>query len=161
MLRHSQCSIFALALAAIAKRARAVAVRLATSCLIGLGAATAASAQGVFPPLPTAHGGARVTVVASGLHDPRGLALGAGDSLYVAEAGIDEGAFVPPPPPAPTEPPTRTRCEVYWPVGPKTPGNTARISRIERSGSVVPVVVGGPSTAPPNPPAAATSGKRR
>jgi hypothetical protein len=36
---------------------------------------------------------------------------------------------------------------VYWPVGPKTPGNTARISRIERSGSVVPVVVGGPSTA--------------
>jgi len=107
----------------------------------------AAPAQSGFPPFPTAHGGARVSVVAEGLHDPRGLALGPRGSLYVAEAGTDEGVFVPPPPPAPSEPPTRDRCEVYWPVGPVTPGNSARVSRVERSGAVVPVVVGGASSA--------------
>ena len=39
-----------------------------------------------FPPLPAAHEGARVSVVASGLHDPRGLALGPDGSLYVADS---------------------------------------------------------------------------
>jgi hypothetical protein len=122
-------------------------MQLVSSSLISLALASAATAQGAFPPPPTTHGSARVTVVASGLHDPRGLALGPKGALYVAEAGIDEGVFVPPPPPAPNEPPTRDRCEVYWPVGPKTPGNTARISRIERSGEVVPIVVGEASAA--------------
>lgn len=90
-----------------------------------------------FPPLPQAHAGARVSVLASGLHDPRGMAIGPDGRLYVAEAGTTEGRFVPPLPPAPAEPPTRTRCEVYWPVGPATPGATGRISRIDlRSGQV-------------------------
>jgi len=115
--------------------------------VVSLCAPVAAGAQAAFPPPPTAHGGARVTLVADGLHDPRGLALGPRGTLYVAEAGTDEGVFVPPPPPAPSEPPTRDRCEVYWPVGPVTPGNSSRISRIERSGAVVPVTVGGASSA--------------
>jgi hypothetical protein len=115
--------------------------------VVGFCVSVAAGAQGAFPPLPTAHGGARVTVVAGGLHDPRGLALGPRGALYVAEAGTDDGVFVPPPPPAQNEPATRDRCEVYWPVGPVTPGNSSRIARIERSGAVVPVVVGGASSA--------------
>jgi hypothetical protein len=119
----------------------------AFSLLLTLSAPVAGEAQAAFPPLPITHGGARVTIVAGGLHDPRGLALGPRGALYVAEAGTDEGVFVPPPPPAPTEPPTRDRCEIRWPVGPVTPGNTARISRIERSGAVVPVVVGSASSA--------------
>ena len=81
---------------------------------LGAGAADAAG----FPPPATAGRGIKVDVVAQGLNDPRGLAFGPGGALYVAEAGTTVGAFVPPPPPDPVAPPTRTRCEVYWPVGP-------------------------------------------
>ncbi len=78
-----------------------------------------------------------MSVLATGLHDPRGMAIGPDGRLYVAEAGTTEGQFDPPPPPPPSEPPTRTRCEVYWPVGPATAGATSRISRIDlRSGQV-------------------------
>ena len=86
-----------------------------------------------FPPPPQAHAGARVSVLASGLYDPRGMAIGPDGRLYVAEAGTTEGRFVPPPPPQPNEPPTVTRCEVYWPVGPATPGYTGRISQIDQA----------------------------
>jgi hypothetical protein len=89
-----------------------------------------------FPPAPAPASGVTIEIVATGLHDPRGLAFGPGNELYVAEAGTTVGLFVPPPPPPPNEPPTRTRCEVYWPVGPKTPGFTGRISRIGRNGHV-------------------------
>jgi hypothetical protein len=113
----------------------------------------AASASGgvtkaaVFPPAPATAADVGVEVVASGLHDPRGLAFGPGGELYVAEAGTTVGVFVPPPPPAPNEPPTRTRCEVYWPVGPKSPGFTGRVSRIDKRGNVQVVVEGMPSSA--------------
>jgi hypothetical protein len=92
-----------------------------------------------------AHAGATVTVYASGLDDPRGLAFSPSGQLYVAEAGTTEGTFVPPPPPPPNEPPTQARCEVYWPVGPATPGFTGRISRIDPDGSRTTVVDGLPS----------------
>ena len=99
-----------------------------------------------FPPLPQTHGGAQVSVLAAGLHDPRGMTIGPDGRLYVAEAGTTEGRFVPPPPPPPTEPPTVTRCEVYWPVGPATPGFSGRISRIDlRSGRRQTVADGLPS----------------
>jgi hypothetical protein len=98
------------------------------------GAHGGASLADSFPPTPSAATGVAVHVVAGGLHDPRGLAMGPGNEIYVAEAGTTVGAFVPPPPPAPNEPPTRQRCEVYWPVGPKVPGFTGRISRIDRNG---------------------------
>lgn len=100
-----------------------------------------------FPPAPTTAPNVSVEVVASGLHDPRGLAVGPGNELYVAEAGTTVGVFVPPPPPAPNEPPTRTRCEVYWPVGPKSPGFTGRLSRIDKQGNAHVVAEGLPSTA--------------
>lgn len=87
-----------------------------------------------FPAVPATEPGVRVEVIADGLHDPRGLTFGPGNELYVAEAGTTVGTFVPPPPPAPAEPPTRTRCEVYWPVGPKTAGYTGRVSRIDKRG---------------------------
>jgi hypothetical protein len=89
-----------------------------------------------FPPAPVAAAGVTVTVVAGGFRDPRGLALGPANELYVAEAGSTIGTFVPPPPPAPNEPPTRQRCEVYWPVGPKIGGFDGRVSRIDRNGNV-------------------------
>lgn len=100
-----------------------------------------------FPPAPSPAAGVRVEVVADGLHDPRGLAFGPGNVLYVAEAGTTVGVFVPPPPPAPVEPPTRTRCEVYWPVGPKTPGFDGRITRIARNGTKRVVAENLPSSA--------------
>jgi hypothetical protein len=52
-----------------------------------------------FPAAPSTAAGVRVTVVAGGLHDPRGLAIGPGNDIYVAEAGTTVGMFVPPPPP--------------------------------------------------------------
>ncbi len=109
------------------------------------------------PALPVGHGGAVVSVVADGLHDPRGLVLGEHGEIYVAEAGTDTGIFVLPKPPneeavppntwVPQEPPTQTRCEVYFPVGPATPGYTGRISRIDRHGVRTTVAEGLPSFA--------------
>ncbi len=64
--------------------------------------------------------------------------------LYVAEAGTTEGVLVPLPPES-VEPPTRTRCEVYWPVGPKTAGHTGRIVRITAPGVVQVIASGLPS----------------
>ena len=99
-------------------------------------------------PLPTAHGGARISIVASGLQDPRGMSIGPDSELYVAEAGTTEGVFVPPPPPY-VDPATltRDRCFVDWPVGPVTPGLTGRISRITAKGKVVVVASDLPSFA--------------
>ena len=124
---------------------RFVAVAGWALCAGSLGAGSADAAG--FPPPATAGRGIKVDVVAQGLNDPRGLAFGPGGALYVAEAGTTVGAFVPPPPPDPVEPPTRTRCEVYWPVGPKTPGYTGRVTRIGHHGYKQVVVVDLPSTA--------------
>jgi len=104
------------------------------AAVVGVAGGTASAAS--FPPAPSTAPGVTVEVVAGGLHDPRGLVIGPGNEIYVAEAGTTVGVFVPPPPPAPAEPPTRTRCEVYWPVGPKSPGDSGRVSRIDRHGTV-------------------------
>jgi hypothetical protein len=89
-----------------------------------------------FPDAPVTATGVVVTVVAEGLDDPRSLTLGPDGSLYVGEAGTTTGVFVPPPPPPPTEPPTRTRCSVYWPVGPRVGGFTGGVRRISATGAV-------------------------
>jgi hypothetical protein len=117
----------------------------------------AAAQQPVFPPPPTAHGGARVEVVAEGLNYPRGMTLGARGEIYVAEAGTTTGVFALPKvfdpdagPPytwEPSEPPTATRCEVYWPVGPVTSGYSSSIARINRDGSVTRIATDLPSSA--------------
>jgi hypothetical protein len=113
-----------------------------------LAAGVWASADALDLPLtPVPSSGASVQVVASGLDDPRGLAFGPDGGLYVAEAGTTESVFVGPPPPPPQEPPTRTRCEIYWPVGPATPGYTGRISRVGRAGDVSVIASGLPSFA--------------
>lgn len=108
--------------------------------------ASIAAAQAPFPAPAVGHAGAKVSVVASGLADPRGLALSPSGELYVAEAGTTSGVFVPPPPPPPSEPPSRASCSIGWPLGPATPGFTARISRINRHGQRVTVADELPST---------------
>ena len=63
-----------------------------------------------------------VTVFATGLNDPRGLAFGPDKHLYVAEAGADGGALS-----------TVGQCDqVAPPVGPYTGGNTGRVVRFRR-----------------------------
>ena len=83
-------------------------------------ALTAESHVGVPPPQAT------VTVLASGLNNPRGLKFGPDGALYVAEGGVGGSD------PAPSTP----DCTVPPPVGPYT-GSTAgsRISRIDRHGA--------------------------
>ena len=123
-------------------------LRMCTVLLVvATGASTGAARAADFPPAPATAPDVSVEVIATGLHDPRGLAFGPGNELYVAEAGTTVGAFVPPPPPAPSEPPTRVRCEVYWPVGPKSPGYTGRVSRIDKRGQAHVVAEGMPSSA--------------
>jgi Flp pilus assembly pilin Flp len=82
----------------------------------------------------------KVTVVASGLNNPRGLAFGPGGALYVAEGG--KGGTTS----------TKGQCaQVIPPIGPYTGGFTASISKISRHGNRTVVASGLPSdqTAPP------------
>ena len=93
-----------------------------------------ATARGQAPTLPT------VTVVASGLNNPRGLAFGPDGALYVAEGGTGGTTS------------TAGQCtQVPKPIGPYTGGFTASISRISRHGTRTVVASGLPSsqTAPP------------
>ena len=106
--------------------------RRARLLLLATAVAGSATAQS-FPPLPVAHEGATVSVLASGLHDPRGITPGPAGSLYVAEAGTTEGVFTLPPGPPITDL-SRDRCVMYWPVAPVVGGHTGRVSRIDASG---------------------------
>jgi sugar lactone lactonase YvrE len=119
----------------------------ARGLLLAVSALPSVALASEFPPAPSPAAGVTFEVVANGLHDPRGLAFGPDNELYVAEAGTTVGVFVPPPPPAPNEPPTRTRCEVYWPVGPKTPGFDGHITRIAHDGTAQVVAENMPSAA--------------
>jgi hypothetical protein len=92
------------------------------------------SARAQAPALP------KVTVVASGLNSPRGLAFGPGGALYVAEGG--KGG---------TKSTTGQCTQVVPPIGPYTGGFTASISKISRNGTRTAVASGLPSsqTSPP------------
>ena len=68
---------------------------------------------------------ANVTVVATGLNNPRGLVFGPDGSLYVAEGGAG-GTLT-------TTPEDCT--QVPAPVGPYSGGFTARISKFDRQGN--------------------------
>jgi len=120
---------------------------LKRSCLILAACAAAGTRAADLPLTPIAAHGVSVRVVAGGLSDPRGLVFGPDQLLYVAEAGATQSVFVGPPPPPPTEPPTRTRCEVYWPVGPATPGYSGQVSRVNRDGTTAVVAESLPSYA--------------
>lgn len=78
------------------------------------------------------------TVFASGLNGPRGLKFGPDGTLYIAEAGSGGSTS------------TVGQCEqVPPPVGPYLGGNTARISKVDRFGTVSTVVSGLPSSVSP------------
>lgn len=84
---------------------------------------------------------AAVSVVATGLNNPRGLKFGPDGNLYVAEGGLGG-----------TDSTTPAQCaQVVPPVGPYTgstndPVRGGRISRVSPSGVVTPVVTGLPSS---------------
>jgi sugar lactone lactonase YvrE len=76
------------------------------------------------------------SVVARGLLNPRGLVVGPGGDLYVAEAGL--GGH---------ERTSRAACrQVRYPVGPYTGGSSGRVSRISADGERTTVADGLPST---------------
>jgi hypothetical protein len=75
------------------------------------------------------------SVYASGLAGPRGLKFGPDGDLYVAEAGFGGNTS------------TAGQCtQVIPPIGPYTGGLTARISKIDKSGNLVTVASGFPSS---------------
>jgi len=82
-----------------------------------------------------ATGGATVTVVASGLNDPRGIAFGPRRHMYVGEAGSGGGTLS-----------TVGQCDqVQPPVGPFRGGMTGRVVEITAGGVPVAVADGLPS----------------
>jgi hypothetical protein len=88
--------------------------------------------------VPVQAGGATVSVVATGLNNPRGLHFGPDGRLYVAEAGLGGMSMN-----------TVGQCQqVPPPVGPYTSdGNSASISRVDPStGAVTRIATGLPSS---------------
>src|SRR5262245_27494064 len=75
--------------------------------------------------------GAHLTVLATGLNNPRGLTFGPDGTLYVAEAGTGGTAYTTTPAQCP---------QVPAPLGPMSGDYTARISRIAPDGTRTTVV---------------------
>ncbi len=90
----------------------------------------------VSTPIEAWRGPVTPTVFASGFEFPRGIEFGPDGYLYVAESGH-----------AGTGSTTPAQCtQVVPPAGPYQSGNTARISRVDRHGTVSTVATGFPSS---------------
>jgi hypothetical protein len=89
----------------------------------------------IVSPAALAQLSSNATFYASGLEGPRGLKFGPDGLLYVAEAGT-----------AGTDSTAGQCTQVVPPIGPYSSGNTARISKINRSGTVTTVASGFPSS---------------
>ncbi len=109
-------------------------VRLSMAILASLAAALMVVLVG--PSIGARAEGGSVSVFATGLDNPRGLAFGPDGDLYVAEGGL--GGL---------ETTTAEQCQqVPSPIGPYSGGFTARISRINHAGVRMTVVDGLPSS---------------
>jgi hypothetical protein len=110
--------------------------------LVGFTAAAAITAMCLVPAAAPAHARTlpKMTVVASGLNSPRGLAFGPGGALYVAEGGTGG-----------TSSTVGTCPQVPAPIGPYTGGFTASIAKISPSRARTVMASGLPSstTSPP------------
>jgi hypothetical protein len=97
---------------------------------VTLAASPAAASPAAPAPLP-----ANVTVFASGLNNPRGLAFGPGGDLYVAEGGLGGSLMT-----------TPAECTQVPDLGPYSGGFTSRISKIDPNGVRTTVADGLPSS---------------
>jgi LPXTG-motif cell wall-anchored protein len=95
------------------------------------------------PPEPSAN----VTVIATGLNNPRGLKFGPDGALYVAEGGMGGSTSA-----------VGICTQVPPPIGPYTGGKTARISKIASDGTRTTVVEHLPSSQTSMPSGALVSG---
>jgi hypothetical protein len=111
------------------KRLLAALVAAALTVVIASGSGAAAGAA-------HSQASANVSVFATGLNNPRGLAFGPDGSLYVAEGGLGGTAMT-----------TPADCEqVLAPVGPYSGGFSSRISKISLAGVRSTVADGLPSS---------------
>src|SRR6266571_732524 len=101
----------------------------------GLSALLAAAAPLAAAPASAAPLPANVTVFASDLNNPRGLAFGPGGDLYVAEGGLGGSRMT-----------TPAECTQVPDVGPYSGGFTSRISKIDPDGVRTTVAGGLPSS---------------
>jgi hypothetical protein len=105
--------------------------RAAAAALVALGTLIALVLAGTGPAASTAFS-PNVTVVASGLNNPRGLTFGPDGKLYVAEGGTGGATTT-----------TAAQCaQVVPPVGPYSGGLTADVLRIDPSNGTKTVVAG-------------------
>jgi hypothetical protein len=102
--------------------------------VLAVGAPLAAS-PAVASPAAHKQVSANVTVFASGLNNPRGLAFGPDRDLYVAEGGLGGSLMT-----------TPAECTQVPDVGPYSGGFTARISKIDPNGVRTTVADGLPSS---------------